>query len=286
MRRQDCAWPGSKTPWRFQGFAPCYRMGRSAVTKGRHGVAGALALDLKRLIPVKGSRNRGGRCGGLDWGRRLGGGVFGAHGSRRLGRQGERGLGVRALLKLSGVIDAINTQIGRWVAWLILLAVVVSAGNATVRKIFDVSSNSWLELQWILFSAVFLLCAPWTLLNNEHIRIDIVNNQLPRWLRDTIELVGHTFFLLPLAIIMVVTGVPFFFKSVELNEQSGNAGGLPQWPAKSLVMIGFAMLLAQAVSETIKRVAVIRGMIPDPHESQVHALEAEVEHIVEAIEKH
>jgi len=193
---------------------------------------------------------------------------------------------VRALLKLSSVIDAINAQIGRWVAWLILLAVVVSAGNATVRKIFDVSSNSWLELQWILFSAVFLLCAPWTLLNNEHIRIDIVNNQLPRWLRDTIELVGHTFFLLPLAIIMVVTGVPFFLKSVELNEQSGNAGGLPQWPAKSLVMLGFAMLLAQAVSETIKRVAVIRGMIADPHETQVHALEAEVEHIVEAIEKH
>ena len=171
-------------------------------------------------------------------------------------------------------------------AWLILLAVVVSAGNATIRKIFDVSSNSWLELQWILFSAVFLLCAPWTLLNNEHIRIDIVNNQLPRWLRDSIELVGQTFFLLPLCIIMIVTGVPFFLNSIEINEQSGNAGGLPQWPAKSLIMIGFAMLMVQAVSEIIKRVAVIRGMIPDPHESQVHALEAEVEHIVEAIEKH
>jgi len=199
-----------------------------------------------------------------------------------------RGTGnrVHALLKLSGVIDAINTQIGRWSSWLILAAVAVSAGNATIRKIFDVSSNSWLELQWILFSAVFLLCASWTLLNNEHIRIDIVNNQLPRWLRDTIELVGHTLFLMPLAIIMVVTGIPFFLNSVEINEQSGNAGGLPQWPAKSLVMLGFAMLLAQAVSEIIKRVAVIRGMIPDPHETQVHALEAEVEHIVEAIEKH
>lgn len=193
---------------------------------------------------------------------------------------------MRALLKLSGVIDAINTQIGRWCSWLILVAVAVSAGNATIRKIFDVSSNSWLELQWILFSAVFLLCAPWTLLKNEHIRIDIVNNQLPRWLRDSIELIGHTFFLLPLTIIMVVTGVPFFLKSIEINEQSGNAGGLPQWPAKSLVMLGFAMLMAQAVSEIIKRVAIIRGMIPDPHETQVHALEAEVEHIVEAIEKH
>jgi len=193
---------------------------------------------------------------------------------------------VRALLRLSGVIDAINTLIGRWCAWLILLAVLVSAGNATVRKVFDLSSNSWLELQWILFSAVFLLCAPWTLLENEHIRIDIVNNLLPRWLRNTIEMLGHAFFLLPLAIILLITSVPFFLRSVEINEQSGNAGGLPQWPAKSLVMIGFALLLAQGVSELIKRIAIIRGLIPDPHAIQAHALEAEVEHIVEAIEKH
>lgn len=193
---------------------------------------------------------------------------------------------MRALLRLSGVIDAINTLIGRWCAWLILLAVLVSAGNATVRKVFDLSSNSWLELQWILFSAVFLLCAPWTLLENEHIRIDIVNNLLPRWLRNTIEMLGHAFFLLPLAIILLITSVPFFLRSVEINEQSGNAGGLPQWPAKSLVMIGFALLLAQGVSELIKRIAIIRGLIPDPHAIQAHALEAEVEHIVEAIEKH
>jgi TRAP-type mannitol/chloroaromatic compound transport system permease small subunit len=192
---------------------------------------------------------------------------------------------VRALLKLSEIIDAINTFIGRWASWLILVAVIISAGNATVRKAFDLSSNAWLELQWILFSAVFLLCAPWTLLENEHIRIDIVNNLLPRWLRNAIELVGHAFFLLPLAIVLVATGIPFFLNSYEINEQSGNAGGLPQWPTKSLVMIGFALLLAQGISELIKRVAVVRGMIPDPHATQVHALEAEVEHIVEAIEK-
>src|SRR5204863_3968957 len=132
---------------------------------------------------------------------------------------------VRALLKLSGVIDAINTQIGKWVAWAILAAVVVSAVNATVRKVFDVSSNSWLELQWVLFSAVFLLCASWTLRDNEHIRIDIVNNLMPRWLRNAIELVGHAFFLLPLTIIMVITGIAFFLNSFVLNEQSGNAGG-------------------------------------------------------------
>jgi len=192
---------------------------------------------------------------------------------------------VRALLKLSEIIDAINTFIGRWASWLILVAVIISAGNATVRKAFDLSSNAWLELQWILFSAVFLLCAPWTLLENEHIRIDIVNNLLPRWLRNAIELVGHAFFLLPLAIVLVATGIPFFLNSYEINEQSGNAGGLPQWPTKSLVMIGFALLLAQGISELIKRGAVVRGMIPDPHATQVDALEAEVEHIVEAIEK-
>jgi TRAP-type mannitol/chloroaromatic compound transport system permease small subunit len=192
---------------------------------------------------------------------------------------------VRALLTLSGAIDAINSRIGRWCAWLIIAAVAVSAANATVRKVFDVSSNSWLELQWVLFSAVFLLCAPWTLRDNEHIRIDILNNLMPPWLRNTIEVIGHAFFLLPLTIIMVVTGIPFFLSSFRINEQSGNAGGLPQWPAKSLIMIGFALLLAQGISELIKRVAVIQGLIPDPHTTQAHVLEAEVEHIVEAIEK-
>jgi TRAP-type mannitol/chloroaromatic compound transport system permease small subunit len=195
------------------------------------------------------------------------------------------GIEVRALLRLSGVIDAINTQIGKWVAWAILAAVAVSAVNATVRKVFDLSSNSWLELQWVLFSAVFLLCASWTLRDNEHIRIDIVNNQLPRGLRNTIELIGHTFFLLPLTIVVLVTGIPFFTESFAINEQSASAGGLPQWPAKSLIMIGFAMLLAQCISELIKRVAIIQGLIPDPHATQVHALEAEVEHVVEAMRK-
>jgi TRAP-type mannitol/chloroaromatic compound transport system permease small subunit len=192
---------------------------------------------------------------------------------------------VRTLLKLSGVIDAINTQIGKWVAWAILAAVVVSAVNATVRKVFDMSSNSWLELQWVLFSAVFLLCTSWTLRDNEHIRIDIVNNHLPRGLRNTIELIGHTFFLLPLTIVILVTGIPFFTESFFMNEQSTNAGGLPQWPAKSLIMIGFAMLLAQCISELIKRVAIIQGLIPDPHVAQVHALEAEVEQVIEAMRK-
>ena len=202
-------------------------------------------------------------------------------------RGGEPGVDsfLKALLPLSRRIDAMNTWIGRRLSWLILAAVFVSAANATVRKLLDTSSNSWLELQWVLFSIVFLLCSPWTLLSNEHIRIDIVNSMFPKWLRNTIEVVGHALFLLPLTIVMVVTSIPFFVRSIEINEQSGNAGGLPQWPAKSLVMIGFALLFVQGVSELIKRIAVIRGLIPDPYETQVHALEAEVEHIVEAIEK-
>lgn len=193
---------------------------------------------------------------------------------------------MQSLLKLSRGIDAFTTWTGKRLAWLILVAVVVSAANAIVRKVLDTSSNSWLELQWVLFSAVFLLCSPWTLLDNEHIRIDIVNNLLPKRVRGSIDVIGHVFFLMPLTIIMIITGIPFFLRSVEINEQSGNAGGLPQWPAKSLIMLGFAFLLVQGISELIKRVAVMRGIIPDPHASQVNAIEAEVEHLVEAMEKH
>ncbi len=192
---------------------------------------------------------------------------------------------MQSLLKASRGIDAFTRWTGKHLAWLILVAVVVSAANAIVRKTLDTSSNSWLELQWVLFSIVFLLCSPWTLLDNEHIRIDIVNNLLPKRVRDIIDLVGHAFFLLPLTIVMVITGGPFFMRSFRIGEQSGNAGGLPQWPAKSLIVVGFAFLFVQGVSELIKRIAVMRGLIPDPHASQVNAIEAEVEHLVEAIEK-
>ena len=193
---------------------------------------------------------------------------------------------LKTLLPATRVVDAVNTWVGRRLSWLILAAVVVSAANATVRKIFDTSSNSWLELQWVLFSIVFLLCSPWTLLANEHIRIDIVNNMLPKRLRDSIEVVGHALFLLPLTIILVVTGIPFFLRSVEINEQSGNAGGLPQWPSKALIMIAFAMLFIQGISELVKRIAVMRDLIPDPHASQRSSLETEAEEIISAMEKH
>jgi TRAP-type mannitol/chloroaromatic compound transport system permease small subunit len=193
---------------------------------------------------------------------------------------------LQSLLKLSRGIDGFTTWVGKRLAWLILVAVIISALNAIVRKTLDTSSNSWLELQWVLFSVVFMLCSPWTLLDNEHIRIDIINNMMPKRVRDIIDLVGHIFFLMPLCVIMIVTGVPFFQRSFEINEQSSNAGGLPQWPAKSLIMIGFAFLLVQGISELIKRIAVMRGMIPDPHASKAHGIEAEVVHLVEAIEKH
>jgi TRAP-type mannitol/chloroaromatic compound transport system permease small subunit len=193
---------------------------------------------------------------------------------------------LKALLPATRAVDAVTVWIGKRLAWLIVAAVIVSAVNATVRKVFDTSSNSWLELQWVLFSIVFLLVSPWTLLANEHIRIDIVNNLLPKWMRDSIDVLGHAFFLLPLCIVMVITGIPFFIKSYSINEQSWNAGGLPQWPSKALVMIAFAFLFVQGISELIKRIAVMRDLIPDPHAGQKSSLETEAEEVMSAIEKH
>lgn len=187
-----------------------------------------------------------------------------------------------ALLALSRAIDAVNARIGKIVSWLIVAAVLVSSINAIVRKVFDLSSNSWLELQWVLFAAVFLCCSPWTLIDNEHIRIDIVNARLSRKVRNWIDLLGGVFFLLPFTIVMLVTSWPFFLNSYRINEQSLNAGGLPQWPAKMLVPLGFALLFIQAISEIIKRVAIMQGRMEDPHEgASSHAvLEAEVERLL------
>jgi len=193
---------------------------------------------------------------------------------------------LKSLLPATRLVDAINTWIGKRLAWLVIGAILVSAVNATVRKIFDTSSNAWLELQWVLFSVVFLLCSPWTLLANEHIRIDIVNNLMPTRVRNIIEIVGHAFFLLPLTIVMIITGVPFFLVSYDQNEQSLNAGGLPQWPSKGLIMIAFAMLLIQGISELVKRIAVMRDLIPDPHAGQKSSLETEAEELIGAMEKH
>ena len=188
------------------------------------------------------------------------------------------------LLGFSRAIDRFNTRIGHVVAWAILIAVVVSAVNAIIRKVFNTSSNSWLELQWILFGAVFLLCAPWTLLSNEHIRIDIVNNALPKRVRDWIDVLGHLFFLLPVTVVIAWLGWPFFWLSLAQDEQSTNAGGLPVYPSKFLIPLGFTLLFVQGISELIKRIAIIRGDLADTVSGGGHhaAAEAEAERVIQA----
>jgi len=187
------------------------------------------------------------------------------------------GEAMQGLLALSRLIDTSMIRIGKTIAWFIFVAVVVSTVNALIRKIFSTSSNSWLELQWLLFGFVFLLCSPWTLLSNEHIRIDIINSKLPSRVRSFIELFGHLFFLLPFAVIMVLTGGPFAWRSIIGNEQSSNAGGLPLWPAKLLVLIGFIALLIQALSEIIKRIAIMRGDLAETLSGGGHHASAEAE---------
>ncbi len=186
---------------------------------------------------------------------------------------------MRGLLALSRLIDAGTRRLGQWVAWLVVAAALISAGNAIIRKLFDTSSNAWLELQWWLFAAVFLLAAPWTLALNEHIRIDILSQRFPRRLRNWVEIVGHLFFLLPMAAIIVWTSWPFFLVSYAQNEQSSNYGGLPQWPAKFLIPLAFAILFAQGLSELIKRIAVMRGVLTEAELGVHHP--AEVGHVQE-----
>lgn len=193
---------------------------------------------------------------------------------------------MRTLLAISRAIDFVNIRLGKAIAWLLVVAVAVSATNAIIRKLLNISSNAWLELQWVLFGAVFLFCAAWTLIANEHIRIDIINNSFSRRARNWVDMIGHVFALLPFCIVMIWTSVPFFLTSYRLGERSFSAGGLPQWPAKMLIPLGFTVLLVQAISEIIKRAAVMRGAIPDPYDGpQVHAAEAEAKRLLQAIKK-
>jgi TRAP-type mannitol/chloroaromatic compound transport system permease small subunit len=184
---------------------------------------------------------------------------------------------MKGLLRFSRAVDSINTSIGMVVAWGILAAILVSAANATVRKVFNTSSNSWLEIQWILFGAVFLLCASWTLLSNEHIRIDIVNSMLPKRVRDWIDVFGHLFFLIPVSLLLAGLGWPFFWRSLLQNEQSTNAGGLPVYPSKFLIPLAFTLLLFQGLSELIKRLAIIKGDLQDTVSGGGHHAAAEAE---------
>jgi len=191
---------------------------------------------------------------------------------------------MRGLLRFSRSVDKFNTRLGQVVAWAVLVAILVSAVNATIRKVFNTSSNSWLELQWVLFGMVFLLCSSWTLLSNEHIRIDIVNSLLPKRTRDWIEVIGHLFFLIPVAAILALLGWPFFWRSLMQNEQSANAGGLPVYPAKFLIPLAFTLLLIQGFSELIKRIAIMKGALEDTVSGGGHhaAAEAEAERLLQA----
>ncbi|MFA5490316.1 MAG: TRAP transporter small permease subunit [Candidimonas sp.] len=171
---------------------------------------------------------------------------------------------MKALLALSRLIDAVNHVIGRAVTWLILAAVVVSAANALIRKLFSMSSNAWLELQWYLFGAVFLLTAGYTLLKNEHVRVDVLSQRFSPRTRVKVEIVGILLFILPVSIVIMWLSWPVFMDAFINNEQSSNSGGLIRWPAKLLIPIGFALLVAAAISHLIKCVGYLRGLCADP----------------------
>ncbi|MCB1927288.1 MAG: TRAP transporter small permease subunit [Rhodocyclaceae bacterium] len=171
---------------------------------------------------------------------------------------------MKMLLKLSWSIDWVNDKVGRAVLWLVLVASLISAGNAVSRYGFNLSSNAMLEVQWYLFAAVFLLCSGYTFLRNEHVRIDLISNRLSAKGRNWVDIVGIVLFLLPVCYMIVTMSWPSFVESYVNDEQSSNAGGLIRWPVRLLIPVGFSLLGLQAVSELIKRVAFVTGCGPDP----------------------
>ena len=188
---------------------------------------------------------------------------------------------MNALLALSRAIDAITERVGRLVYWLVLVVVLISAANASVRKLFNYSSNAYLEIQWYLFSVIFLFGAGYTLLRNEHVRIDIISGKLSRRAQNWIDVVGIVAFLWPMSLIIMSLAWPLFLDSYARNEVSTNAGGLTIWPARLMIPVGFALLMMQSVSELIKRIAYLRGRIPDPLEK--HASKSAEEELAEEI---
>jgi len=176
---------------------------------------------------------------------------------------------VSALLSLSRIIDRLNERVGHAFYWLVLVTVLISAANAIVRKVFNYSSNGLLEIQWYFFSTIFLFLAGYTLLRNEHVRIDVISSRLSKRAQAWIDILGTLFFLLPMAILLMWLSWPVFVDAYQRNEISTNAGGLIIWPARLLVPVGFLLLVAQGVSELIKRIAFLNGLIPDPSEKHV-----------------
>ena len=189
---------------------------------------------------------------------------------------------MRILMRLAALIDALNERVGKTVYWLVLVAVLVSAGNAIIRKVFNMSSNAWLELQWYLFSAIFLLCAGYTLLHNGHVRIDVIAGKLSPKAQAWIDILGTLFFLFPMTLMLTWMSWPYFLHSFQNNEISGSAGGLIFWPARLLMPVGFGLLALQGLSELIKRAAFVAGKGPDPIPRHDHNAEAE---LVEEIRK-
>jgi TRAP-type mannitol/chloroaromatic compound transport system permease small subunit len=183
---------------------------------------------------------------------------------------------MNALLALSRWIDGLSTKVGRIVYWLVLVVSLISAFNAAMRFTIDYSSNAWLEIQWYLFSGIFLLGGGYTLLRNEHVRIDVVSAHLSPRTRAWIDIFGLLLFVMPLCVMLVVLGVPYAKFSYVVGEVSSNAGGLIRWPAKALIPLGFALLGLQALSELIKRVAYLAGRIDDPNERKGHSAEEEL----------
>ena len=176
---------------------------------------------------------------------------------------------MQMLLAASRLVDALNSMVGKSVRWLILVAVLISAGNAVVRKAFQTSSNALLEIQWYLFAAVFLLCAAYALLRNAHVRIDFVSVRLSPRARSWIDIAGIVFFAVPFCWLLVQLSLPLVLEAFHTDETSSNAGGLLRWPVYALVPLGMALLLLQCLSELVKHVAFLRGLLPS---AALHAL--------------
>lgn len=171
---------------------------------------------------------------------------------------------MKFFLRLSSLIDRLNTVVGKSVTWLTLIVVLVSAINAIVRKVFGVSSNYWLELQWYLFGAIFLLAAGYTFFVNEHVRVDALAERFPPRLQVWIDIIGVIFFLLPATLLIFWLSIPFFEQSYVLNELSSNTGGMIRWPVKLLIPVGFFLLALAGVSHLIKCIGFLRGACPNP----------------------
>jgi TRAP-type mannitol/chloroaromatic compound transport system permease small subunit len=190
---------------------------------------------------------------------------------------------VKALLTLSRHIDALTERIGKSAIWIVLIVALVSSGNAVMRRIFNFSSNSFLEIQWYLFGLIFFLCSGYTLLRNEHVRIDLLSNKLSKRGRTWVDIFGILFFLMPMAVIIMGLSWPVFINAFESSEMSNSPGGLIVWPARLMVPVGFALLILQSISELIKRIGFLRGLCPDPTEKlHVKSAEEELAEVIQA----